>query len=159
MESQPVALRAVTAADRGFLEDMMLEAYNWDPGRDPLDRATVLDDPRMNKYVAGWPREGDSGIIALGSAGEPIGAAWLRYFPQGDPGYGFVAEDVPELSIGVVPAWRGKGVGTALIRAVVEVTDRVSLSVERANRAQELYRREGFRTVSSGDNSDTMLRP
>ena len=158
MEAQPVALRAVTAADRGFLEDMLLEASNWDPAREPLSRETVLTDPRTSKYVADWPREGDSGVIALGPSGEPIGAAWLRYFTADDPGYGFVAEGVPELSVGVVSAWRGKGVGRALVRAVVEATPKVSLSVERANPAQELYRQEGFRTVSSGDNADTMLR-
>jgi ribosomal protein S18 acetylase RimI-like enzyme len=158
MEANLVALRAITAADRGFLEEMVLEAFNWDPGREPFDRDTVLTDPRMNKYVVDWPREGDSGVIALGSSGEPIGAAWLRYFTQDNPGYGYVADDVPELSIGVVPEARGKGVGRALIRAVVATAGKVSLSVERANRAQELYRQEGFRTVAGGEHADTMLR-
>jgi GNAT superfamily N-acetyltransferase len=148
-------LRAATAADRGFIEDMLLEAFNWNPAREPLSRDRVLGDPVLNKYVEGWPRAGDSGIIALGPAGESIGAVWLRYFPVENPGYGFVAEDVPELSLGVVAEWRGKGVGRALLRAV---TGRVSLSVERANRARDLYVQEGFRTVSSDADADIMIR-
>jgi GNAT superfamily N-acetyltransferase len=154
MEAQ-VDLRAATAADRGFIEDMLIEAYNWNPAREPLSRDRVLGDPVLNKYVAGWPRSGDSGVIALGPAGEPIGAVWLRYFTADNPGYGFVAEDVPELSLGVVAEWRGRGVGRALLRTV---TGRVSLSVEAANRARELYMQEGFRFVASDANADTMIR-
>lgn len=125
MEAQ-IDLRAATAADRGFIEDMAVEAFNWNPDREQLSRERILADPMLNKYVAGWPKTGDSGVIALGPAGEPIGAVWLRYYTADNPGYGFVAEDVPELSIGVVAGWRGKGVGRALLRAV---TGRVSLSV------------------------------
>ncbi|MGH3929327.1 MAG: hypothetical protein ACRDTF_05050 [Pseudonocardiaceae bacterium] len=61
--------------------------------------------PDLAHYVNGWPRDGERGMIAEAS-GVPIGAAWLRLMPVHDPGYGFVAPDVPELSIGVVTSWR-----------------------------------------------------
>lgn len=86
-----------------------------------------------------------------------MGAAWLRTFPADDPGFGFVAADVPELAIGVLPAWRGRGIGTRLLRAVVAGAARVSLSVERANPAVRLYVREGFVAVDVGENSMTMV--
>ncbi|MBP2325619.1 GNAT superfamily N-acetyltransferase [Kibdelosporangium banguiense] len=153
-----IDLRAATAADRRFIEDMAVEAFNWNPDRASLSREKVLSDPQLNKYVIDWPREGDSGVIAVGPGGESIGAAWLRFYTAENPGYGFVSEDVPELSIGVVAGWRGKGVGTALIRAVVATAGRVSLSVERANPARDLYLREGFRSLSSDKDADTMVR-
>jgi hypothetical protein len=40
------------------------------------------------------------------ASGVPIGAAWLRLMPVHDSGYGFVAPDVPELSIAVVVVGR-----------------------------------------------------
>ena len=52
------------------------------------------------------------------AGGLPVGAAWLRFFPADDPGYGFVSADVPELSIGVAVLWRGRGIGRALLRAI-----------------------------------------
>ncbi|MFJ1805183.1 GNAT family N-acetyltransferase [Streptomyces sp. NPDC088157] len=81
---------------------------------------------------------------------------------SGCRGEGFVAEDVPELSVGVLPPWRGQGVGRALLtelarRAVEHGFARVSLSVERANHARRLYVTEGFTTVESGPDSDTMV--
>jgi GNAT superfamily N-acetyltransferase len=100
--------------------------------------------------------------VAVSPAGLPIGAAWLRYLPANDPGYGYVRDDVPELSMGVVASWRGRGVGRALLRSTLDaaraaVAMAVSLSVGRANFAARLYEAEGFRTVESFDHSDTML--
>jgi ribosomal protein S18 acetylase RimI-like enzyme len=76
------------------------------------------------------------------------------------PGYGYIADDVPELSIGVSPGQRGRGVGRALLEALIEAAasyGRLSLSVEPENRAAELYRSLGFQKVGRNGGSDTML--
>ncbi len=155
-------LRPATSGDADFLQDMVVAAVNWDPARHAASREQVLADPRNAHYAAGWMRPGDVGVVAVDGSGTPIGAAWLRLFPVEDPGYGFVAADVPELSIGVVDAWRGRGVGRALLRAVVghgaaQGAQRISLSVERANRARGLYLDEGFVVVEQGRDADTMV--
>ncbi|WP_107046831.1 GNAT family N-acetyltransferase [Streptomyces albus] len=151
-----------TADDVGFLTDMLVTAVNWDPDREGVGRDRVLGDHHTAHYVEGWPRPGDLGVVAVGASGQPIGAAWLRLFSSGDPGFGFVAEDVPELSVGVLPPWRGRGVGRALLSGIARAAvkhgfDRICLSVERANRARRLYAAAGFTTVGSGPDSDTMV--
>jgi GNAT superfamily N-acetyltransferase len=157
-----VSLRPASSADRDFLGSMVVAAVNWDRDRPPKNRDEVLADPRNAHYVEGWPRPSDVGAVALSHSGAPIGAAWLRLFPSDDAGYGFVAADVPELSLGVVDGWRGRGVGRRLLRDVVRRGaaagfERVSLSVERANRARQLYVDEGFLVVGSDADADTML--
>src|SRR5690606_14274885 len=146
--------------DASFLAEMLVEAVNWHPDR-RMSTDQIMATTELVHYVAGWPRPGDGGVIALADD-RRVGAAWWRFFPEDDPGYGFVSADVPELSMGVVAQWRGRGVGRALLReAITAVSSRyqqVSLSVERANWAQNLYLSEGFRTVASGRDADTMIR-
>ncbi len=70
--------------------------------------------------------------------GPPVGAAWLRLLPEHDRGYGFVDAETPELSIGVVPTHRGRGIGSLLLEALVgsareQRHEALSLSVEPDN--------------------------
>jgi GNAT superfamily N-acetyltransferase len=163
MEASAWDIRRATVDDGEFLASMLVEAVNWSPRWKRKSRHRVLTDPRTAHYIAGWPRGTDLGVIAEAS-GQPLGAAWVRFFSADDPGYGFVAPDVPELTIGVAADWRGQGLGRALLRAVTAAAAqagiaRVSLSVERENFARGLYASEGFTVVDASDpQSDTMMR-
>ena len=153
-------LRDAGAADRPFLHDMLVEAVNWTGDR-PVDRATVATRPDLIRYVAGWPVDQEIGLVAEAEE-HAIGACWLRYFTSEEPGYGYVSEDVPELSIAVAAAWRGNGVGRLLLRRTADLAAqagvaRISLSVERANRARHLYEAEGYQVVERGTAADTMI--
>ena len=155
-------LREAAGIDSRFLGDMLVEAHNWAPSRSQA-RVDLLADPLTQRYVAGWQRPGDAGMIAEDAAGHPIGAAWYRLFPSHAPGFGFVAAGVPEITIGVTPIWRAQGVGREVLHAVLAQArtggfSRVSLNVDRANHAHRLYVSEGFHTVLSGPESDVMVR-
>ena len=157
------SIRRAAAGDGEFLADMLVEAVNWSPEWKPKSRRRVLAAPRTARYIAGWPRDTDLGVIAEAGR-EPVGAAWVRFFPASDPAYGFVGPDVPELTIGVAASWRGRGVGRALLRAIAASaaeagTGRISLSVERENFARRLYLSEGYAVADGGHpQSDTMVK-
>ena len=145
------------------MADMLVEAANWSADWKKKSRRRVLSAPATAHYIAGWPRDTDLGVIAEAD-GAPVGAAWLRFLPAADRGYGFVAPGVPELTIGVARDWRGWGVGRALLRALAGQARsvgirQISLSVERKNFAQKLYFSEGYQVVDSSDaHSDTMVK-
>src|ERR1044071_4491332 len=116
----PWIIRRAAPGDGSFLADMLVAAVNWSPEWKKRSRRRVLSMPRTAHYIAGWPRDTDLGVLAEAD-GEPIGAA-----------------DVPELTIGIADAWRGRGVGRALLRAIAAEAraagiGRISLSVERKN--------------------------
>jgi GNAT superfamily N-acetyltransferase len=156
-------IRPAAPEDGSFMADMLVEAVNWSSEWKKKSRSRVLSMPGTARYIAGWPRDTDLGVIAEAN-GERIGTAWLRFLPATGPGYGFVAPGVPELTIGVVADWRGRGVGRALLRAIAVAARlagirQISLSVERKNFAQKLYLSEGYQIVDSSDkDSDTMVK-
>jgi GNAT superfamily N-acetyltransferase len=153
-------LREAGPADGGALAVALVEAVDW-RGRDDIDLDGVLSVPALAHYVTGWPRPGDFGTVALVGEGV-VGAAWARLFPDDDPGYGFVAAGIPELTIAVRAAHRGRGVGRRLLDAVLgQARERghpaLCLSVEDGNVARRLYERAGFVLVGRSGRSDTML--
>lgn len=163
---QDIHTRFALADDADLLRDMLVAAVTRAPGRD-VPREAVLADQNNAHYVDGWPRPGDLGVVAVATweinrwEPVPVGAAWLRYFAEDDPGYGFVGVDVPELSIGVGATQRGRGIGTMLIQRLLREAcdagvERVSLSVERANPAMRLYEREGFRVHDPREGQDSL---
>jgi hypothetical protein len=100
--------RPAGVEDFTFLATMLGEAAVWRPDKPTPTAAQVMADPRYALYLTGWPRQGDYGLIAEQQDG-PVGAAWDRTFTEANHGYGFVAEDVPELSIAVIASRRHRG--------------------------------------------------
>jgi ribosomal protein S18 acetylase RimI-like enzyme len=151
-----VVLRRGGAQDVRFLRDMLHHAYYW------KERVPDTGPGPVALYVKAWGRRGDTAAIAL-LDGFPVGAAWFRLFPAKQPGYGFVDERTPELAIAVVPNARGKGVGGALLEALLARAREaghgaISLSVDKLNGgAIRLYEQHGFRRVGETGDSLTML--
>jgi GNAT superfamily N-acetyltransferase len=157
-----IGVRDATAADGGFLGDMVVEAANWRAGG-ARARHEVIASADYQRYVAGWMRPGDAGFVATAPTGGAIGAAWYRMFPRSEPGFAYIGTGVPELIIGVRPIWRAHGVGRLLLHRLCDHAAaagfaRLSLSVERGNFAATLYRSEGFAIVRSGIGRDTMVK-
>jgi ribosomal protein S18 acetylase RimI-like enzyme len=151
-----VAVRRGGAQDLRFLRDMLHHAYYW------KERAPDSGPGPVALYVKAWGRPGDTAVIAI-EDGFPVGAAWSRLFTARQPGYGFVDERTPELAIAVVPSARGRGVGTALLDALLgEAREAghaaISLSVDKHNAgAIRLYEERGFERIAQSDDSVTML--
>jgi ribosomal protein S18 acetylase RimI-like enzyme len=121
---------------------------------------TEADVP-LERYVAGWGKRGDTALVAIDEF-QPVGAAWYRLFEEGEPGYGFVDDETPELTIAIVPSRRGRGLGEQLLsslleQAVKEGHARISLSVEPDNPAIRLYEQHGFAKVGDRAGAWVML--
>ena len=107
-------------------------------------------------YLAGWPRQGDYGLIAEQDG--PLGAAWYRTYTEASHGYGFISEDVPELSIAVIASRRHDGIGRRLLIDLINASvdqgyPALSLSVGEENPARGLYGSVGFVSVEKHGSS------
>jgi GNAT superfamily N-acetyltransferase len=144
----PLIVRPARAADEDLLREMLRLAVFVPEGGAPPPASAIEAEPRLSALVRGFGEgECDQGSIAEDD-GRVVGAAWLRLAPDG---YGFVADDVPELSMAVVPERRGTGVGGALLSALLAGVERVvpgvSLSCDDRNPAIRLYQRFDFEQV------------
>ena len=134
-----VVVRRATASVVGCLREMLYLALFVPPGAAPFP-AEVVEEPELARIVDGFgTRAGDAGWIARAADGPLIGAAWVRRFTREAPGFGYVDDVTPELSITVVDTHRGRGIGSHLLSCVRADVGRVSLSVDVRNPAMRLY--------------------
>ena len=159
---QDVRCRPAGPEDFTFLATMLGESAVWRPDKPTPTSDQVLADPRYARYLVGWPRRGDHGLVAEQDG--PVGAAWYRTFTEASHGHGFVAADVPELSIAVIASRRHEGIGRRLLIDLINAGvshgyPALSLSVREANPARALYESVGFVCVRKRGSSWTMIRP
>lgn len=135
-----------------LLEPFLMQCINWSGTHTSLDEL----DPHVRAYVEDWGKEGDHALIAW-EDDQPVGAAWVRYLPHG---YGYIADDVPELAVAVIPEFQSRGIATKLIsklhsKLYDEGIESVSLSVNHANPAAALFAQLGY--ITAGVNGDSSL--
>ncbi len=95
-----------------------------------------------------WKPDGGSALAAEAD-GKLVGAVWVRIMND----YGHFDDSTPSLAISLYRPYRGLGIGTGLMKAMLthlkEIGfSRVSLSVQKANYAAGLYLRLGFQIVA-----------
>ncbi len=155
-------IRPVRPEDVPFLKRMIYEGAVHEAAYPPGQRPSfeeALADPGVARFVEGWGRPGDFGVVAV-EDGRPVGAAWCRLFGKDDPGWR-IDEETPDMSIAVVPDQQGHGWGGKLLTGLFEMAHRdgfeaITLNVGKWNRpAITLYERNGFVVVDEDD--DTLL--
>ncbi len=125
----------VAAPSRSILDDENLQVYIRDFGQMPADRCLVAE-------------VGD----------KIVGAIWSRIMND----YGHIADDVPSIAISLYKEYRNLGIGTDMLRQMLELLKAdgyksVSLSVQKANYAMRMYQKAGFRILSD-DGEEVLMR-
>ncbi len=134
-------LRPVADADRAFLVDLYgsvrepeLAHVPWD---DAAKRAFVEHQfaAQDAHYRAHYP---GATLDVVEVAGGRAGRLYVHRGPK----------DIRIMDVALAPAYRGRGIGTALLRALIDEAERsgrrVSIHVEQNNPARTLYERLGF---------------
>jgi len=156
-----VRIRPLQKGEEWFLEQMLYEAMYISIYDRPLPES-VVNLPELALYIANFGRKGDLCYVSEEN-GELIGAIWSRLWSKEQKGYGYVDEQTPEVSLALKPAFRGKGIGTKFIEVIGQVLQQqgyaqISLSVDRRNRAIELYRKQGFEITAATEGAFTMVK-
>jgi ribosomal protein S18 acetylase RimI-like enzyme len=76
--------------------------------------------------------------------------------------YGHIAEGIPSLAISLYKDHRNQGIGTTLLRKMLQLLRRdgypkVSLSVQKANYAFRMYQKAGFEVMKETEEEYLMV--
>lgn len=155
-----VSIRPMTPDDLEAVQETLYLAIGWNSPEGLPELETAMLHPEMGRYHHDWGRPGDAGWVAE-HGGRYVAGVYYRLFTSEDHGHGYVADDVPELAIGVVPNFRGHGLGRRLMERTAagareQGFRQLSLSVDNSNSASRLYSSLGYQTIQNGDGSQVM---
>ena len=150
-------IRAIEPEEYGVLEDFLYEAIFIPEGVEPPPR-NIVRRPELRVYTEGFgERRGDIALAAEAD-GKLIGAVWVRIMND----YGHIDDETPSFAISLYREYRGQGIGTALMNAMLgelrrEGFAQASLAVQKANYAVRMYRKAGFEVVDENDEEFIMV--
>ena len=150
-------IREIRPEEFCLLTDFLYDAIFVPPGEIPPDKS-IIDKPELRVYTENFGGMKDDKCLVAYADGEIAGAVWCRIMDD----YGHVDDETPSLALSVKKEYRRRGIGTALVREMLGLLRRsgyarVSLSVQKANFAVNMYTSLGFRIFSGNDREYIML--
>ena len=124
-----------------------------------VPRSVIYDDPKCRAAFVGFGMLPDDRAVVATVDGDVVVGCWARTTDE----YGHIDDATPSFSISLYKPYRGMGIGTAMMRSLLDELryagyPRASLSVQKENPALRLYERMGFRIVSEGfDDSEWLM--
>ena len=130
-----------------LLNDFLYEAI-FIPEGVPAPPRSILENEDLQVYVRDFGRKADDRCLVAEIDGRIVGAVWTRIMNDS----GHIADDTPSLAISLYKDYRNQGIGTELLRQMLQRLRQdgyrqVSLSVQKANYAARMYQKAGFEVL------------
>ena len=142
-----IVIRILRQDEAWILKDFLYEAIFIPEGVSPPPR-DIVERPELKVYTDDFgSREGDNCLVAEYEE-KIIGAVWSRIMDD----YGHVDDETPSFAISLYKDYRGKGIGTLLMKKMLELLksqgyQKASLAVQKANYAVRMYEKLGFKVI------------
>lgn len=104
-------IRPLKKEEYSILPDFLYEAIYLPPGVEPPP-CSVVTLPELQLYISAFGSSPHDAALAAEQNGRVIGLVWARIMND----YGHIDRSVPSLAISLLPGFRGKGIGTALLK-------------------------------------------
>lgn len=150
-------IRTLQPEEYPLLEEFLYQAIFVPQGQEPPERG-ILQKPELRVYVDGFGQLPQDRALAGVVDGQVAGVVWVRIMDD----YGHVDDSTPSFAISLLPEFRGMGLGTALMEAMLELLRQsgcaqASLAVQKENYALRMYQKVGFRTIRETEEEFIMV--
>lgn len=150
-------IRPMNYNETALLDDFLYEAIFIPEGvqAPPKD---IINQPELQVYVADFGTLADDICFLAEVEEKVVGAVWIRVMDD----YGHVEDGVPSFAISLYKAYRGRGIGTALMKRMLQELgkrgyEKASLAVQKANYAVKMYQSVGFEIVDENEEEYIMV--
>ena len=150
-------IRPLRADEIDLLKDFLYEAIFIPEGVEAPDRS-IVNQPELSLYYEGFGSGTADNCLVAEMDGKVVGAVWTRIMND----YGHVDDDTPSFAISLYKDYRGQGIGTEMMRKMLELLKsqgwkQSSLAVQKANYAVRMYKAVGFEIVDENDEEFIMV--
>lgn len=140
-------IREIHSEEISLLNNFLYEAI-FIPEGVPAPPRSIIENEDLQVYVRDFGKKADDRCLVAEVDGKVVGAVWTRVMND----YGHIADGIPSLAISLFRDYRNQGIGTELLRAMLQLLRRdgypqVSLSVQKANYAFRMYLKVGFKVL------------
>ncbi|MBO4927398.1 MAG: GNAT family N-acetyltransferase [Clostridiales bacterium] len=150
-------IRELRKNEIGLLKDFLYEAIFIPEGVEPPSRE-IVEQAELKVYYDGFGTGRADHCLVADDGGRVVGAVWTRIMND----YGHVDEETPSFAISLYKEYRGKGIGTRMMREMLALLkdkgyQRASLAVQKANYAVKIYEKVGFIIADENDEEYIMV--
>ena len=140
-------IRKIKESEIYLLEDFLYEAI-FQKDENNLISRDIVKQPNIEVYIKDFGKADDLCLVAE-MDNKIIGAVWTRILSGEIKGFGNVDSDTPEFAISLYRGYRGKGIGTNLMKEMLKLLKengykKASLAVQKDNYAIKMYESVGF---------------
>ncbi|PRR80949.1 GNAT family N-acetyltransferase [Clostridium vincentii] len=144
-------IREMDPDEISILKDMLYEAI-FQPDETNLLPREVIQQPELSVFINNWGQSDDLCLVAE-SDGKIVGAVWTRILAGEVKGFGNIDDQTPEFAISLYKEYRNQGIGTALMKQMLQNLKargykKTSLAVQQENYAVNMYKNVGFEIVA-----------
>ncbi|MDR3287022.1 MAG: GNAT family N-acetyltransferase [Prevotellaceae bacterium] len=156
-----IKIREITANELNLLEDLLYEAVYQSDETNLIPRE-VVNVPQIRVYIDKFGQKKDDYCLVADLNSKIIGGVWIRILADEIRGFGNIDDKTPEFAISLFKEYRNCGIGTQLMREMIEYLKtksykQVSLSVQKANYAVKMYKKTGFQIIEENEEEYIML--
>jgi ribosomal protein S18 acetylase RimI-like enzyme len=153
-------IREIHQSEIPLLKDFTYEAIYQRDENNPVSR-DILNRPELKVFYEKFGKPDDLCFIAEVDK-KIVGAVWTRILSGPTKGFGNIDDETPEFAISLCKEYRGKGIGTALMKSMLDLLKQrgykqTSLSVQKDNYAIKMYQAIGFCIIKETEEEYLMI--
>lgn len=150
-------IREMRTDESPLFDDFLYQAI-YQPDTTNLAPKSIINKPELQVYIKDFGKQKDDYCFCAEVNNRIVGTVWVRTIN----GYGSIDDVTVEFAISVFDEYQNMGIGTALMKKMLEHLKelnypKASLAVQKENYAVRMYKKVGFEIACENEQEYIMI--